>query len=129
MVNEFRLRTRYNSIFVMESALAMADWHLKEVKLEFEKNGWRIVAEHPGDGYRVSASWEIARGQDEVGIFIDFDGLDDMKTLPIDQSYGCSIRGWRASGLYFGRKGEGKSVKRERWQKDLKQFVSQLNRL
>ena len=112
----------------MESALAMADWHLKEIKLELERSGRRIVAEHPGDGYRVSASWEIARGRDESSIFIDFDGLDDMETLPIDQSYGCSIRDLRAAGLYFTPKGEGKLHRREQWKKELNQFVAQLNR-
>lgn len=112
----------------MESALEMADWHLKEIKLELERSRWRIIAEHSGDGYRVSASWEIARGRDESGIFIDFDGLDDMETLPIDQSYGCSIRDWRATELYFTRMGEGKSHRREQWKKELNQFVAQLNR-
>jgi hypothetical protein len=58
-----------------------------------EARGWRIVAELSGDDYRVSATWEIERSTQRPSVFIDFDRLDDLITLPLEQSYGCCIRG------------------------------------
>jgi hypothetical protein len=62
-------------------------------------------------------------------VFIDFDGLDDMVTLPLEQSYGCQIRGHPSLGLGFGRKGEGGSRRRQKWQSDLRQFLNELDRV
>src|SRR6185295_9487038 len=101
----------------------MADWHLKELRNELEKRGWVIIAELPGDNYAISASWEIQRSNKEPSVFIDFEGLDDMATLPIERSYGCHIRPGKSPCLYFGRRGEKKSVRRRSWAKELMQFV------
>ena len=107
----------------------MAVWHLRELRNAFEQKGWRIIAEHPGDDYCVSATWEIQRSTEEPSIFIDFQGLDDLVTLPLEQSYGCRIRGkdW-PPGLHFGRKGEGKSARQEKWRQELREFISELEK-
>ena len=105
----------------------MADWHLEEIRNELEKFGWRFVAELPGDNYRISATWEFRRDKDEPIILIDFDGLDDMNTLPLEHSYACSVRERRSAGLYFSKKGEGKSPARAAWRKNLEQFVRDVN--
>ena len=107
----------------------MAVWHLQELRNAFEQKGWRVIAEHPGDDYRVSATWEIQRSTEEPSIFIDFEGLDDLVTLPLEQSYGCQIRGKDSSrGLYFGRKGEGNSARQENWRQALREFISELEK-
>jgi len=54
---------------------------------------------------------------------IDFDGLDDMKTLPVAESYACSVRG-TSNSLYFRRKGVGGSRQAERWPEELAAFVA-----
>lgn len=107
----------------------MAEWHLEEIRNALEARGWRIVAEHPGDNYHVSATWEVERSTKKPSVFIDFEGLDDLVTLPVEQSYGCCIRGHDSLSLYFGRKGEGGSRRRQNWQSELQQFISELDRV
>ena len=107
----------------------MAEWHLREIRNALEARGWRIVAQHPGDDYRVSATWEIERSTKESPVFLDFEGLDDLITLPLEQSYSCRIRGHNSLGLDFGRKGAGGSRRRQKWQSDLQQFLNELDRV
>ncbi len=104
----------------------MAEWHLKELRNAIERSGWRFVAEHPSHHLYVSASWEFTRSGDD-NLLIDFGGIDDLNTLPIEESYACSVRGDSTRDLYFRRKGSSNSVKRELWLKELKEFVASLN--
>jgi hypothetical protein len=104
----------------------MAQWNLDQLRHALERKGWRVVAEHPGDDYAVSATWEIQRGHDEKTILIDFEGLEDMTTLPVDHSYGCHVRGNESMSLYFGRQGERGSNRRQIWQSDLRHFIERL---
>jgi hypothetical protein len=73
----------------------MSDFHLKILRDAIERRGWAIE-ELPGDDYAVSATWRITRGE-SVRLHIDFDGLDDMQTLPIQISYGCARVGARST--------------------------------
>lgn len=107
----------------------MPDWHLQEIRNALESRGWRFVAEHPGDDYRVSATWEIERSTKKPPVFIDFNGLDDLNTLPLEQSYGCRVHGSDSVSLYFGRKGEGGSRRRQNWRRDLRRFLDELDSL
>lgn len=100
----------------------MAEWHLKDLSEALERNGWRLEAEHEGDGYRISASWELVR-DGNVAIFLDFEGLDDMRTLAVDHSYACHLRGDSRIGLYFSKKGDKKSANRASWKAALKEFI------
>jgi hypothetical protein len=107
----------------------MADWHLQEIRNALAARGWRIVMEHPGDDYRISASWEIERSTKKPSLFIDFEGLDDLITLPLEQSYGCNVRGVDSPGLYFSRKGAGGSERQQNWTCNLQQFLDELDAL
>jgi hypothetical protein len=99
----------------------MAQWHLDELRGTLERKGWKIT-ELPGDDYRLSATWSLNRSAQSPEAFIDFEGLDDMKTLPIVESYACSERG-KPNSLYFGRRGERHSRTRESWKAELEVFV------
>ena len=101
----------------------MAEQHLRELRDALSRRGWRILGERPGDDYRVSGSWEIQRSTRVPPVLIDFNGLDDMACLPMQECYGCAIRGHQAPGLYFS-KGYGKH-----WQADLEAFVQSLDGL
>jgi len=102
----------------------MAQWHLDQLREALERRGWRLKSETPGDGYRIAGSWAMERvGVPPGQLIIDFEGLDDMKTLPVIESYACTVRGSRHS-LYFRRKGEGASPARERWTSELSAFVA-----
>jgi hypothetical protein len=97
--------------------------HLQALEEALLRKGWRVVAVHPGDDYRISATWEIQRNSQELSSFIDFDGLDDMTCLPLEESYGCHIRGQSAKDntarLYFRRPNKSRAL----WEKDLATFV------
>ena len=98
----------------------MAQWHLNDLKASFERYGWRVVAELPGNDYKISGSWELQRNASVV--IVDFEGLDDMSTLPIHEAYACRIRGSEHS-LYFGGRGNSGSAARDRWRSELASFV------
>ncbi len=83
----------------------MAEWHLSELAHALRQRGWRIVSVHPGDDYRVSATWEVRRSTKQPSQLLDFDGMDASGDfcVPIEQSYGCDVRGVDGDGLYFHR--------------------------
>src|SRR5829696_5415148 len=103
----------------------MAEWHLDELRAALERLGWRLVAEHPGDNYRISASWEIERSCKNA--LVDFNGLDDINTLPAEKAYGCHVREIPRLELYFASRGEKGSSKRSNWKNELKRFVDSLD--
>ncbi|MBR9860216.1 hypothetical protein GYB22_05620 [bacterium] len=94
------------------------DWHLKELENQIQQSGWKITARLPGDNYSISGIWEISRNSTQ---HIEFNGLDDMETRPIERAYGCRIKGTDIS-LYFHGKGET-------WEKALTDFVDSINEL
>jgi hypothetical protein len=98
----------------------MADWHLQAIRSALEARGW-VIVEQPGDDYRISGTWELRRPRDERVLRIDFEGLDDMRTLPLDQSYGCQVRGTEGTppGLYLRR-----ARAKELWNAELAAFVT-----
>ena len=97
--------------------------HLQALEEALLRKGWRIIAVHPGDDYRISATWEIQRGSGQPSLFIDFDGLNDMVCLPLEESYGCHLRGSSAQDetawLYFRRPNRSRLL----WKQDLAAFV------
>src|SRR5687768_16353300 len=103
----------------------MADWHLSELRVALEHRGWRVVEEQPGDDYRIAASWVLERSGQDSNVILDFDGLDDLQVLPLDQAYACHLRGSNAVALYFRRKG---SSKRSIWKDELASFVDSIDR-
>ena len=105
----------------------MAQWHLDELRNLLQRRGWSIIAQQAGDGYSVSATWVIQRSTRFEPLLIDFEGLDDMETLPLEQSFGCYIRGRSSTGMYFGRKGHKSSERRANWDEELAKFVDQMN--
>jgi hypothetical protein len=88
------------------------------------RRGWRVATVHPGDDYRVSGSWELHRSG-SAPILIDFDGMgpDGDRCLPLDESYGCQVRGRASASLYFRRVNRS----RELWQAELAGFVQKLD--
>jgi len=105
---------------------AMADWHLREIEERLMKRGWRVAAIHDGDGYRISASWEIERG--ESRLFLDFQGLDDLQTLPIERAYAVKVRSHPECDLGLGKKPTEARPNRM-WEEELAAFVASLEAL
>ena len=100
----------------------MSEWYLDDLRTALRKRGWSI-SELAGDGYRTSASWELKRSRDNRAPVIDFDELDDMRTLPIEKSYSCRWRG-TPKELYFSRRDT--SQRPSTWKQDLSNFVMSL---
>jgi len=96
----------------------MAVWHLDQIESKLQQKGWSIKSRELGNDYDISSTWIIKRS---VVQHIDFEGLDDMQTLPIEKSYGCHIRD-KNIDLYFHKKGPA-------WDNALNKFVDLLNQL
>jgi hypothetical protein len=105
----------------------MSKPHLRALEEALLRKGWRVIAVYPGDGYRISATWEVQRSSRQPNRFIDFDGLDDMVCLPLEESYGCHVRGRpakdEAAWLYFRRPNRSRDL----WEQDLAAFVLALD--
>lgn len=97
----------------------MANWHIEDLYDALAARGWSIT-EHPGDGLRVSGTWEVQRSTWEPPLHIDFDGLDDLRCLPMAEAYACRVRGRLSLSLYFGRKGST-------WRDNLREFVDAID--
>lgn len=106
----------------------MALWRLDDLRRRLEQRGWSII-EHEGDGYAIAATWAIQRDRALPPLLIDFDGLDDMVTLPLERAYGCHLRGNPSVQLYFSRQGHKSSTRRARWVIELAAFVDRLDEL
>lgn len=99
----------------------MGDTHLKLLEQRLEEKGWSIVDRGSGDGYRVSGSWTIQRSKKKEGIVLEFDGFDDMKTLPLEKAYACAVKGKNDESIYFGSMKE--------FEKKLPSFLEELDLL
>ena len=100
----------------------MSKSHLKDLRNAIEASHWRIAEVLPGDDYRISASWVLVRPDGSGRLHLDFEGIDDLRSLPIEQSCGCQVREVPERGLYFAR------IKRS-WKDELSGFVTRLRGL
>jgi hypothetical protein len=105
----------------------MSKPHLRALEEELGRKGWRVVAVHPGDDCRISTTWEIQRNSSQHSLFIDFEGLHEMVCLPLEESYGCHVRGRsardKAAQLYFRKPNKSRSL----WMQELVAFVRALD--
>lgn len=106
---------------------SVATWHLLELRDALKVAGWTVIAEHPGDDRQISATWELRKTGLPAAALVDFEGIDDLKTLPIERSYGCHLRDRSQPALYFRRKGHAGSRSRHLWLRDLADFVESLS--
>ena len=81
----------------------MSTAHLDLLRKSLEKNNWVICEELPGNEYSISASWVISRPNGNSKLKLNFEGLDDLECLPIEQSYGCHVESSGNAGLYFSK--------------------------
>ena len=98
----------------------MSDSHLIELRKRLENSHWVLVSELSGNDYDISARWLISRPDGSHQMHLEFEGLDDMNTLPLEQSYGCRVMEAPTIKLYFSRLGRA-------WKNDLSKFMKQLN--
>ena len=96
----------------------MSQHHLNDLHHALTQKGWTIVETLPGDDYRVSAVWVVARGDSNARLA--FDGLHEIECLPIERSYACHLEGDHLHSVYFGKKS---------WKIDLASCVDGLNRV
>lgn len=97
--------------------------HLQALEDALTRRGWRISV-RPGDDSRISATWELRRGRGE-SLLLDFDGMgpDGRECLPLEQSYGCQVRGHPTLELYFRRINRSRHL----WQQELAEFTRSLD--
>ncbi|TAP42619.1 hypothetical protein [Alteromonas sp. KUL49] len=80
--------------------------HLELLRKALERKKWQFVQELPSNGYEISGYWEFARPNGNPKFLLAFEGLDDMKTLTIENAFGCHVVGQNEIGLYFGKVGK-----------------------
>jgi hypothetical protein len=104
---------------------SMSKHHLQALENSLSRRGWCLIAVHPGDEYRISATWEIQRSSHSPKLFIDFDGFgpEGDVCLPIEECYGCHLRGRESIGLYFRRVNRSSRI----WEQELTNFVEALD--
>jgi hypothetical protein len=100
----------------------MSTPHLHALEAAVTRRGWQIVAVHPADDYRISATWELKRGA--TSLLIDFDGMspDGDYCLPLTESYGCHVRGHHLRDLDFRKVNRSRDL----WENELAEFVQSL---
>lgn len=103
----------------------MSKPHLRALEEALARKGWRVVAVYPGNDYDVAATWEIQRSAREPSLFVDFNGMepDGGGCLPLEESYGCTVRGRSSVDLYF----RPVNKSRELWEQDVARFVQALD--
>jgi hypothetical protein len=103
----------------------MSQHHLRALKNALSHRGWHIVAVHPGDEYRIAATWEIQQNPGSRNLFIEFDGLgpEGDVCLSLEECYGCHVRGQESIGLYFRRVRRSSRI----WKQELMDFVEALD--
>lgn len=118
----FYLGDRY--YWLSSGVIALSVPHLQALEDALARRGWRKVAIHPGDDYRISGTWEMHRSGSDEPILIDFAGMarDGMSCLPLQESFACEVRGRTSVSLYFRRVNRS----RELWQRELAKFVQKL---
>ena len=67
----------------------MAEWHLIDLRNALHRKKWQLFTCLKGNDYDISEIWQIQRPDGTEKLHIEFDGLDDLETLPLEASYGC----------------------------------------
>ena len=99
----------------------MSSQHLSDIKAALERSHWRVVDELPGNDYNISAVWRIARPDGSDILHLEFEGLDDMETRPIERAYGIKVREAPSVAAYLARLSRT-------WSAELDQFIINLER-
>jgi hypothetical protein len=102
----------------------VSESHLRALENALARKGWRVVARMHGHGYRISASWGIQRSTQQPDLLLDFDGMDESGDfcLPVEESYGCQVRGHPAAFLHFRRPQRSRRL----WEQELAAFIREL---
>lgn len=93
---------------------------MHDLRNGLEHRHWRVTQELPGDDYRISAVWKVARPNGKQVFHLEFQGLDESAVLPIERAYGCSIREAPDISAYFARVGRT-------WPEELQAFFDKLD--
>lgn len=99
----------------------MSGIYLNDIRQCLEKAHWKVTQELDGDGYRISGVWVVERPDGTGRFHLDFQGLDDKRTLPIEESYACEIREAPDVSCYFSRQGRS-------WPQELAGFEKKLRK-
>lgn len=94
--------------------------HLKQLKNKLTHHNWNIISETGGNDYDVSALWVVARPDGSNQFHIEFLGLDDLETLPIEKSYACRIKERPEVSAYFSKISKS-------WPEELSRFITTIN--
>jgi hypothetical protein len=108
-----------SGVVVDDDSLNLSTRHLIDIKTALERRHWHVVEELPGNDYNVSAVWRIARPDGSDIFHLEFEGLDDLETRPVERAYGIKVREAPDVGAYLARLSRT-------WPMELDQFINSL---
>lgn len=106
----------------------MALWHLDEIRNELLRNKWNVIDENSGDGYRVSGKW-VVQHRSGKALTLEFEGLDEERTLLIERSYGVHLQEDSSVSLYIpkNKPSQSKPNALKEWKEALSSFIGTMN--
>ena len=116
----FHILASYYSPLMAALGLRMSISHIELLRQTLESSKWIIVKELEGNDSTISATWLISRPNGDNQCHIVFEGLDESRVLPLNESYACHIKENESLNLYFNKINKGFSSY-------LEEFVKQLS--
>lgn len=102
----------------------MSEQHLTDLLNGLQGIHWTFVEELPGDDYRYSGYWIVARPDGSRQLTLKFHGMSKCGDFchPMDGAYACDIAEFPGIGVYFGSATEA-------WKNRLATFIEEVRRL
>lgn len=97
------------------------NYHIEDLRNQLHNNDWNILKELEGNDLDISGYWIIKHlHYPNKFITLAFEGMDDLKVLPVESSYACFLSENPSISLYFSKNNP------KAWKKKLDEFVSNM---
>ena len=91
--------------------------HIEDLRKKLNEHYWEVSEELDISGY-----WVINQFYEpNKSLTLGFEGMDDLKVLPMEKSYACFVSEKPSISLYFSKNNP------KIWKKNLEEFVLNLN--
>ena len=96
--------------------------HIEDLRKKLNEHHWVISEELEGNELDISGYWVINQlYEPNKSLTLGFEGMDDLKVLPMEKSYACFVSEKPSVLLYFSKNNP------KMWKKNLEEFVLNLN--
>ena len=96
--------------------------HIEDLRKKLNEHNWEVSEELEGNELDISGYWVINQlYEPNKSLTLGFEGMDDLKVLPMEKSYACFLSEKPSVSLYFSKNNP------KMWKKNLEEFVLNLN--